>query len=612
MYSPKCKEERSGNFCHICSAKLVESRQVDAQINIGDGNAIKDFQFHHQVNNVSNVTNNIVERQKTAEEQEREAEEQFAQLCKEVFKDGILTEEERNLLESKQLELGLSDEKAERFIEQFRGEANNINKGLAAPCIALLDHIDALIKGNKVAALIYTLQSLKKIVAGSDNARAQFLYYMLLAAIKPEELIKEYEGDIENKYWRTYWVYIAYQKNSEVDKSYDAIEKLNGKNEDNCRLLDSIDKYHIGELEVASNLFQSIVPELCDYLLREFVKAMSVAISPENAEDINKYKFYIDNIITFESRAEEEARLRAEEEAMRKAEEEAMRRAAEEAKRKAPAEAKSLYELGKKTNCISQYKKSASLGYAPAQFELAKRYELGKGVWWSLEKAAEWYRKAAEQGHTEAQYKLGSCYEYGFGVSKSYTVAAEWYRKAAEQGDTGAQYKLGSFYENGYGVSKSYTVAAEWYRKAAEQGLADAQNKLGICYAEGQGVQQSYEEAAKWYTLAAEQGGAYAQDNLGICYELGQGVQQSYEEAAKWYRKAAEQGHEKAKQQLGLCEDKINKGQKRDDNKEESLEKSPKNAVENNPTPENDALDWFYGLFVVIMAIALLLLERCS
>ena len=324
MYCPKCKEERSGKFCHICDTKLVENRQLDARINIGDGNAIKDLQFHHQVNNVSNVTNNIVERQKTAEELKKEAEEQFAQLCKEVFEDGILTTEESDLLRNKQLELELSDETAGQFIEQFRGEANNINKGLAAPCIALLDHIDALIKDNNVAALTYNLQRLKDIVADSDNARAQFLYYMVLAAIKPEELIREYEGDIKNKYWRTYWVYIAYQKNSEVEKSYDAIKKLNGKNEDNCRLLYSIDKYHIGELEVASNLFQSIVPELCDYLLREFVKAMSVAISQENAED--RYKFYIDNIITFESKAEKEA------------------------KRKALADAKYLYELGKKNN----------------------------------------------------------------------------------------------------------------------------------------------------------------------------------------------------------------------------------------------------------------------
>ena len=575
MYCPECKEERSGSkFCHICGAKLVENRQLDARINIGDGNAIKDLQFHNQVNNVSNVTNNIVERQKTAEELKKEAEEQFAQLCKEVFEDGILTTEESDLLRNKQLELELSDETARQFIEQFRGEANNINKGLAAPCIAILDRIDALIKDNNVAALTYNLQRLKDIVADSDNARAQFLYYMLLAAIKPEELIREYECDIENKYWRTYWVYIAYQKNSEVEKSYDAIKKLNGKNEDNCRLLDSIDKYHIGELEVASNLFQSIVPELCDYLLREFVKAMSVAISHNNTEDINKYKFYIDNIITFESLAEKDAKGKAEEEAKRKAEEEARRRAAEEAKRKAPAEAKSLYELGKKNNCISQYKKSASLGYAPAQFELAKRYELGKGVWWSPEKAAEWYRKAAEQGHKEAQYKLGSFYEFGIGVSESYTVAAEWYRKAAEQGHKEAQYKLGSFYENGFGVSKSYTVAAEWYGKAAEQGHKEAQYKLGSFY------------------------------------EFGIGVSESYTVAAEWYRKAAEQGHEKAKQQLGLCDDKINKGQKKDDNKEESLEKSPKNAVENNPTPDNDDTP---GAFVIaIVLAAIFLVSQCS
>ena len=589
MYCPECKEERSGKFCHICGAKLVENRQVDAQINIGDGNAIKDLQFHHQVNNVSNVTNNIVERQKTAEELKREAEEQFAQFCKDVFEDGILTAEERNLLRNKQLELGLSDEKAGRFIEQFRKASNHRNRVLSANATIVLDHCERQVKNNDIKKLGSFLLRLKTLAENYDVEKVQFLYYMVLAAIKPEELIREYECDIIDKYWKTYWVAIAYHKIGKGEKSFEAIERLgvfSENNEDNCILLNAIELYNSDGPEVASVSFNSIIPESCSTLLGEVVQAMSVAISHKNTEDINKYKFYIDNIITFESlaekeakrraeeeakrraaeeakrKAEEEAKRRSEEEAKRRSEEEAKRRAAEEAKRRAEEEAKRRAAEEAKRRAAEEEKRRAaeeakrraerqSSGFdAKRCFAIGEEYFYGrKGKDISYKDAIEWYRKAAEQGDVDAQNKLGHCYYNGNGVSQSYVEAAKWYRKAAEQGDVNAQFNLGCCY---YRV-EAFEEATKWYRKAAEQGDAVAQRNLGFCYYNGNGVAQSYEEAVKWYRKATEQGFAVAQCNLGDCYYKGNGVSQSYFEAAKWYRKAAEQGNVDAQNSLGNC-----------------------------------------------------------
>ena len=589
MYCPECKEERSGKFCHICGAKLVENRQVDAQINIGDGNAIKDLQFHHQVNNVSNVTNNIVERQKTAEELKREAEEQFAQFCKDVFEDGILTAEERNLLRNKQLELGLSDEKAGRFIEQFRKASNHRNRVLSANATIVLDHCERQVKNNDIKKLGSFLLRLKTLAENYDVEKVQFLYYMVLAAIKPEELIREYECDIIDKYWKTYWVAIAYHKIGKGEKSFEAIERLgvfSENNEDNCILLNAIELYNSDGPEVASVSFNSIIPESCSTLLGEVVQAMSVAISHKNTEDINKYKFYIDNIITFESlaekeakrraeeeakrraaeeakrKAEEEAKRRSEEEAKRRSEEEAKRRAAEEAKRRAEEEAKRRAAEEAKRRAAEEEKRRAaeeakrraerqSSGFdAKRCFAIGEEYFYGrKGKDISYKDAIEWYRKAAEQGDVDAQNKLGHCYYNGNGVSQSYVEAAKWYRKAAEQGDVNAQFNLGCCY---YRV-EAFEEATKWYRKAAEQGDAVAQRNLGFCYYNGNGVAQSYEEAVKWYRKAAEQGDVDAQNSLGDWYYNGNGVAQSYEEAVKWYRKATEQGYAVAQCNLGFC-----------------------------------------------------------
>ena len=105
MYCPNCKQEFPGKFCPECGAKLVESpKQNDFGVNISDDAAImggvnvtrneshNTTNYDHRVINTSNVTNNIVERQKTDAELRNERNIKFMELCKEVFKDGLLDE----------------------------------------------------------------------------------------------------------------------------------------------------------------------------------------------------------------------------------------------------------------------------------------------------------------------------------------------------------------------------------------------------------------------------------------------------------------------------------------------------------------------------------------
>lgn len=122
------------------------------------------------------------------------------------------------------------------------------------------------------------------------------------------------------------------------------------------------------------------------------------------------------------------------------------------------------------------------------------------------------------------------------------TLAVELLRKAAEHGDKEAQYNLAICYNDGTGIAKDETEALGWLHKAAEQGYAEAQNRFGVCYRDGIGVSEDEREAVKWFHKAAEQGYAMAQYNLGNCYYSGTGVTKDKMEATGWYRKAAEQG----------------------------------------------------------------------
>ncbi|MCX6967338.1 MAG: tetratricopeptide repeat protein [Verrucomicrobia bacterium] len=77
--------------------------------------------------------------------------------------------------------------------------------------------------------------------------------------------------------------------------------------------------------------------------------------------------------------------------------------------------------------------KSAELGFAPAQADLAKAYSLGIDVRQDDKKAFYWLEKAAQQGDPTTQFNLGGLCVQGRGTSRNYKQGIAWYRTAAEQ-----------------------------------------------------------------------------------------------------------------------------------------------------------------------------------
>jgi TPR repeat protein len=76
----------------------------------------------------------------------------------------------------------------------------------------------------------------------------------------------------------------------------------------------------------------------------------------------------------------------------------------------------------------------------------------GKGVVKDAAKAIPFLRKSAEMGFAPAQFLLGHAYYTSEGLSKSVNDAAYWWIKAAEQLHAGAQYSLGLMYHRGHGA----------------------------------------------------------------------------------------------------------------------------------------------------------------
>jgi len=127
-----------------------------------------------------------------------------------------------------------------------------------------------------------------------------------------------------------------------------------------------------------------------------------------------------------------------------------------------------LLKQKKYTEVFDILLKLANQGHAPAQFQLGKMYDLGKGVDLDHQKAIEWYEKSADQGYINAQFSLGSSYYLGIGVEQDYRKAVEWYTKAEEQND--ADYsKDGKFY-TGVDSIESFN----WHKEAAISGKKSA------------------------------------------------------------------------------------------------------------------------------------------
>ena len=150
-----------------------------------------------------------------------------------------------------------------------------------------------------------------------------------------------------------------------------------------------------------------------------------------------------------------------------------------------------------KQNYVNWIKTGALLGDPAGQKALAVLYESGNseyGIEMDKKKAVEWYTKAAEIGYAEAQYDLAKYYfnrSYmgslfaGTGLfdddipdEKDYENALFWYKKASEHGHSYSQWEIGKMYYNAIGVDQDKDEAVLWYKKAAKLGNKPAQEKL--------------------------------------------------------------------------------------------------------------------------------------
>ncbi len=122
-------------------------------------------------------------------------------------------------------------------------------------------------------------------------------------------------------------------------------------------------------------------------------------------------------------------------------------------------------------------KQAATLGYAPAQLQLAGLYQDGgKGVTVNPVEARTWMKRAAEGGDPRGMHAYGMYLFQGVGGAVNTQEAMTWLTKAAELGLVDSQFNIAKLYETGEGGVRTDPIAAfKWYLIASRAGDGDAQ-----------------------------------------------------------------------------------------------------------------------------------------
>ena len=163
------------------------------------------------------------------------------------------------------------------------------------------------------------------------------------------------------------------------------------------------------------------------------------------------------------------------------------------------------------------YARSAELGNAIAQYNLAMMYSNGESVYVDYQQAVYWFNKSAEQSFPPSQYRLGEMYYFEKGgLPRDLVKAVALFEKAAKQDDVDAQMNLAMLSGTGEGLPKDTEKAMAWMQQAYKGGLDSALDYQKMLMASEDGQFTADQQERYWIEKAADLGIREAQEALGM------------------------------------------------------------------------------------------------
>lgn len=507
---PKCNKEWPDDFmaCPIDLTPLVSKPQHPAgfSLNLGDANAISggvNMSDNHSVSSntfnttTSNVdshnviTNNItqVEREKRPEELKHEKELAFREECLKVFRNGIMTSEERRKLEDLQFRLGLDKNTAKIILSEVAKRSERKSSTLSPVHQITYNNIKTAINANRLDMVNRLMAQMKAMVQRYSAEEIQFTYYMLQAVLHPKECTEDYESHYEDKYWQTFWSSIAFRRLGNIEKSELLVADVGDKwtdtiPQENVFILATVNALIDKDFDTAKSLFDNISGEHSPYLSNLTTCLYTLLYGDIlSADELKKMQkdgvFYTSNLFseinTYNQKQKQVETKRLAEEKKRQEEAEAKRIAEEnkqleEAKAKQFAEEKKLKEETKtKRHSEDGIKQETSVSKTKFDPQLLKPYTNNFGYLRDLSAAEIAELKpilqSAPKNDYQAMFCLGQLYIQEKTSASNLKLAYNAIKTASEHG----------IYEAG-----SYLAYFYLYGKVVTQDLEEAERRIKI------------------------------------------------------------------------------------------------------------------------------------
>lgn len=181
---------------------------------------------------------------------------------------------------------------------------------------------------------------------------------------------------------------------------------------------------------------------------------------------------------------------------------------------------KSAIQMPRSANLVEvfeKYARSAELGNAIAQYNLAMMYSNGESVYVDYQQAVYWFRKSATQKFAPAEYRLGEMYYFEKGgLPRDLDEAIELFERAAKQRDPDALMDLAMLAGTGEGMPHDTGKALSLIEQAHNSGNVSALDYRDMLTASADGKFSADQQKRFWIEKAAELGIREAQIELGI------------------------------------------------------------------------------------------------
>ena len=149
---------------------------------------------------------------KTVVEELTDKKRSYRTECKKYCFDGFINEEAFRKLENYRIELALDQDIAKEILDEVKFLSKKVRTELPPAGRIKLEYAAGAIERNDARAIASAIVDLEGWMGRVQVGELNQMYYQLFAIVHPGQYLDHLKKDTKEDYWKTYWSYVAYEK----------------------------------------------------------------------------------------------------------------------------------------------------------------------------------------------------------------------------------------------------------------------------------------------------------------------------------------------------------------------------------------------------------------